>query len=81
MKMKKERKSQGGGGGGVRVVRLGGRGGQGGCERRSEAFVKIQFLFLFFFNWGGRCQVGGGEWGQGGCEWRRMEKNGEVKFL
>ena len=35
---KREKKSggKGWGGGGVRVVRLGG-GGQGGCERRSEA--------------------------------------------
>ena len=39
----------GGGGGG------GGGGGQGRCERRSEAFVKIQKkknIFFFFF-WGG----------------------------
>ena len=27
----------------------GGRGGQGGCELRSEAFVKIPFFFFFFF--------------------------------
>ena len=39
-----------------------GRGGQGRCERRSEAFVKIQkknyyyFLFFFFF-WGGGIRV------------------------
>ena len=43
----------------------GGGGGQGICERRSEAFVKIQkkifFFFFFFF-------LGGG--GQGGCELR-----------
>ena len=37
---------EGGGGGG---------GGQGRCERRSEAFVKIQKKIIFF--WGG----GGGE--------------------
>ena len=32
----------------------GGRGGQGRCERRSEALVKIQKnkIFFFFF-WGG----------------------------
>ena len=38
-------------------------GGQGRCEQRSEAFVKIQFFF-----WGG----GGSGWGggQGGCELR-----------
>ena len=55
VKMKKERKSQGGmctkngsycekekkrGGGGD--------GGQGRCERRSEAFVKIPKIFFFF---------------------------------
>ena len=43
-----------------------GWGSQGGCEQRSEAFVKIQF-FLFFFLGGG---VGLG--GQGCCE-RRSE--------
>ena len=32
----------GGGGGG------GGGGGQGGCDRRSEVFVKIQFKNFFF---------------------------------
>ena len=43
----------------------GGGGGQGRCERRSEAFVKIQF-FLFFF-WGGGGGGGGGSgWGRGG---------------
>ena len=42
----------------------GGGVGQGGCEWKSEAFVKIQKNIFFF--WGG----GGG--GQGGCE-RRSE--------
>ena len=50
--------------------------GQGGCERRSEAFVKFRkkkIFFFFFFGGGGRgwgrgCRVGG----QGGCE-RRSE--------
>ena len=37
-------------------------GGQGGCEWKSEAFVKIQKNFFFFFFWGG----GGGGSGQGG---------------
>ena len=47
-------------------------GGQSGCERRIEVFVKIQKKNFF---WGG---VGGGRWGggrgrgQGGCE-RRIE--------
>ena len=44
-----------------------GGGGQGGCEQRSEAFVKIQK------NGGG--QVGGS--GLGG----RVDVNGEVKLL
>ena len=51
----KEKKVSGGGGGG------GGRG-QGRCERRSEAFVKIQKKKFFF--------LGGGGGGQGGCELR-----------
>ena len=44
----KEKKVSGGRGGR-------GGGGQGRCERRSEAFVKIQifFLLLFFFFGGG----------------------------
>ena len=65
MKIKKERKSQGGGGMSTKngsycekEKKSGGRG-QGRCERRSEAFVKIHFFF-----WGG---VGGGG-GQGVCE-------------
>ena len=39
-----------------------GGGGQGRCERRSEAFVKIQNIF-FFLGGGGR--VGGGGGGSG----------------
>ena len=51
----KRKKSGGGGGGG---------GGQGRCERRSEAFVKIQKKFFFFFGGGGGggCRVGGSGW-------------------
>ena len=49
--------------------RWGGGGGQSGCERRSEVFVK-------HLGWGsGRSGSGGGSsrlWGQGGCE-RRNE--------
>ena len=59
--------SFGGGGGGS--GRGGGRigfGGQGGCEWRSEAFVKIQKK-----NWGGG-RVGG---------WFRVDGNGELKLL
>ena len=40
---------------------MGGRG-QGGWERRSEAFVKIQKFFFFFFFF----FLGGGGSGQGG---------------
>ena len=50
------------GGGGGQVE---GGGGQGGCELRSEAFVKIQKK-----NWG---RVGLGE--------NRVDVNGEVKLL
>ena len=55
------------GGGGVRL------GGQGGWERRIEAFVKIQKKKIFFF-W-----VGGG--GGGVALGVRVDVNGEVKFL
>ena len=55
--------------------RVGGGGVQGGCEWRSEAFVKIQKKKNLF--WGGGVRLGGSGWGggvQGGCE-------GEVKLL
>ena len=39
--------------------RVRGGGGQGGWERRIEAFVKIHFFFFFFF-WGGGGGVGSG---------------------
>ena len=62
-------------------VRLGGggrvwRGVQGGCEWRSEAFVKIQKKKQFFF-------LGGGGSGQGwGSGWGvRVDGNGEVKLV
>ena len=44
-----------------------GWGGQGICERRSEAFVKIQknFFFFFFLGGGGGVRVGGGAGGSG----------------
>ena len=50
-----------------------GGGGQGRCERRSEAFVKIQFFFFFFFFffWGGGVGLGG----------VRVDVKGEVKLL
>ena len=58
----------------------GGGGGQGGCELRSEAFVKIQKKNIFFFGGGG----GGGGSGRGGGRsgWGvRVDVNGEVKLL
>ena len=48
-----------GSGGGV------GLGGQGGCERRIEVFVKIQKKIFFFFFGGGGGSVWGGGGGQG----------------
>ena len=49
-------------------------GGQGGCERRIEVFVKIQKKNIFF---GGG--VGSGE---GGVGWGvRVDVNEELKFL
>ena len=56
------------GGGGVGLG-----GGQGGCERRTEVFVKIQKKNFFFF-WGGGW-VGGG----GGVV--RVDVNQELKFF
>ena len=53
-------------------------GGQGGWERRIEAFVKIQKKKIFFFWVGG----GGGRVGGGGVRFGvRVDVNGEVKFL
>ena len=45
-------------------------GGQSGCERRIEVFVKIQKKKKKI--WGGGVGRGGRERGQGGCE-RRIE--------
>ena len=39
-------------------------GGQGGCERRIEVFVKIQKIKFFFFLGGGGGMVGGGGGGR-----------------
>ena len=57
---------------------MGGRGGgQSGCERRIEVFVKIQKKKL-----GGG---GSGGWGGGGGSWSgcgvRVDVNEELKFL
>ena len=51
-----------------------GLGGQSGCERRIEVFVKIQKKKNFFFGGGG----GGGS--GSGCG-VRMDVNEELKFL
>ena len=80
MKMKKREKKLGGGGmctkNGSYCEKEKVRGGQGRCERRSEAFLKIKkkknilfFFFIFFL---------GGEVGGGGV---RVDVNGEVKLL
>ena len=61
-------------GGGVGV----GLGGQSGCERRIEVFVKIQKK-KFFFGGGGEV---GGTVGWSGSGWGvRVDVNEELKFL
>ena len=66
MKIKKKKFGGGGSGGGGRGVSGRGRvgGGQGGCERRIEVFVKIQKKKNFFrgggVRWGGGVGSGGG---------------------
>ena len=46
-------------------------GGQGGCERRIEVFVKIQ-----------KKKIGVGVRGEGGSGWRvRVDVNEELKLL
>ena len=55
---------------------MGGGGGQGGWERRIEAFVKFQkkvvfFLFCFFLGGGVGSGRGGGEGGGRGRGWGR----------
>ena len=51
---------------------MGGGGGQGGCERRIEVFVKIQNK-NFFWVVGGR--------GGGGVVGVRVDVNEELKFF
>ena len=51
----------------VKRKKVRGGGGQGRCERRSEAFVDIQKKIWWG---GGRVEGGGGGGGQGGCELR-----------
>ena len=66
---------RGGGSGRVGV----GLGGQDGCERRIEVFVKIQKKFFFFFLGGGGVGGQGGGGGVGGGV--RVDVNEELKFL
>ena len=66
-------------------------GGQGGCERRIEVFVKIQKKYFFLgggggVRWGGSLaegvRWGGWGWwggGQGGCE-RNVGGRGDVGY-
>ena len=61
------------GGGGGRVE----GGGQGGCELRSESFVKIQKKNGGVRLVGGSVRLGGWVWGGG----FRVDVNGEVKLL
>ena len=62
----------GGGVGGGSVGGIG-VGGQSGCERRIEVFVKIQKKNNFFF--------GGGAGGSGSGWGVRVDVNEELKFL
>ena len=64
-------RGRGGSGWGGGQGRVGG-GGQFGCERRIEVFVKIQKK-----KWGGR-GGGGSGWGREGV---RMDVDEELKFL
>ena len=67
LKIQKRKKFGGGVGWGVRL------GGQSGCERRIEVFVKIQKKNFF---------LGGGVGGGSGLGWGvRVDVNEELKFL
>ena len=61
-------------------VGLGGGGGQGGCERRIEVFVKFQKKIIFFWA-GGRGGGGGGRWEVGVGMGVIVDVNNELKFL
>ena len=79
MKIKKKNFFGGVGSGG----RVGGGEVQGGCEWRSEAFVKIQKKKIHFFlrgggGWGSGQGGGGLGWGGGGV---RVDGNRELKLL
>ena len=65
-------------GGGVRV----GGGGQGGCGRRSEVFVKIQKKIGGGGGWGDRGGGGWGDRGRGRVGWgARVDVIEELKFF
>ena len=68
----KFKKKNWGGGGGGGSMGGSGLGGQDGCERRIEVFVKIKKKKFFF--WGGG-KGGGSGWGV------RVDVNEELKFL
>ena len=69
MKIQKKNFFLGGGvGGSVGVVGFG--GGQGGCERRIEVFVKIQ-----------KKKLGGGPVGGGGVGWRGRGRVGGSQWM
>ena len=55
-------------------------GGQDGCERRIEVFVKIPKKIIFFGGGGGGGGVGSG-WGEGSGWGVRVDVNEELKFL
>ena len=83
MKIQKKKTFLGGwsGGGGVSGRgRVEGGGGQGGCERRIEVFVKIQKKKNLGGEGGPGGGGGGGQWGGvwGGV---RVDVNEELKFL
>ena len=63
MKIQKKIWGRGRGGAGVLGRGVSGWGGQGGCARRIEVFVKIQEK-----KWGGGVRGVGLGGGQGGCE-------------
>ena len=66
-------------GGGRWVGGRGRVGGQSGCERRIEVFVKIQKKKIFFFR--GGSGVGGGSVGGGVGGGVRVDVNEELKVL
>ena len=64
-------------GGGVGV----GFGGQSGCERRIDVFVKTKKKFFLGGGGGGRGSVGGSVGGSGSGWGVRVDVNKELKFL